>query len=122
MSPEVIAEQGHDMLSDWWALGIVLYELATGNPPFQNADLELMAQNIRFEDLPTQNFFSEEFEDLVMRLTHKLPDRRLGKGGAKDIQRHPFFRNIRWDQVIQKSMKPPIVPAKKAMCKLAKSN
>ena len=57
-----------------------------------------------------------------MRLTHKLPDRRLGKGGAKEIQNHPFFRNIRWDQVIQKSMKPPIVPAKKALGRLAKSN
>jgi len=34
MSPEVIGEQGHDMQSDWWSLGIVMYELATGNPPF----------------------------------------------------------------------------------------
>ncbi len=34
MSPEVIAASGHDAQSDWWSLGIVIYELATGSPPF----------------------------------------------------------------------------------------
>ena len=85
MSPEVIAEQGHDMMSDWWSLGIVLFELATGAPPFQNRDLDAMADNIRFGDLPTKDYFSEEFEELLQRLTHKLPQKRLGlaeKGGA----------------------------------------
>lgn len=48
MSPEVIAEAGHDMLSDWWSLGIVMHELASGTPPFQSQDLEVMAENIRF--------------------------------------------------------------------------
>jgi len=76
-----------------------------------------MAENIRFQDLPMQKFFTEEFEDLVMRLTHKLPEQRLGKGGCKEVMNHPFFRNINWDQVAQKGMKPPIVPSKKAMKK-----
>lgn len=73
MSPEVIGEQGHDMQSDWWALGIVMYELATGNPPFESPDMVTMADNIRFGDLPHKDYFSEEFEDLLQRLTHKLP-------------------------------------------------
>ena len=117
MSPEVIAEHGHDMQSDWWALGIVMYELATGSPPFQNADLDAMADNIRFGDLPHKDYFSESFEDLIQRLTHKLPNQRLGlqeKGGARQIKQHPFFRSVDWNAVIQKQRKPPIIPAKRA--------
>lgn len=51
-----------------------MYELATGCPPFQDADLDAMADNIRFGDLPTKDYFSDEFEDLLQRLTHKLPN------------------------------------------------
>ena len=90
------------MQSDWWALGIVMYELATGNPPFISKDLEAMADNIRFADLPTQSHFSDEFENLVMRLTCKLPAKRLGKNGSAEIRKHPFFRNVKWDKVLNK--------------------
>ncbi len=114
MSPEVIGEQGHDFQSDWWSLGIVLYELASGTPPFHSNDLEAMADNIRFGDMPTKNYFSEVFEDLIQRLTAKQPERRLGTGGAAQIKKHPFFKNVKWDAVFNKQMKPPIVPAKRA--------
>ena len=40
MAPEIIKENGHNMAADWWAFGIVLYELATGDPPFNHRDLE----------------------------------------------------------------------------------
>jgi len=82
MSPEVIAERGHDMLSDWWSLGIVMYELATGFPPFADRNLEIMAENIQFGDLPTQPHFSAEFESLLLGLTSKVAEQRLGCKGA----------------------------------------
>ena len=86
MSPEMISEKGHDTLSDWWALGILLFELATGNVPFDDPDLEVLADTICFDDLPYKRYFSEEFNSLLLGLTHKLPSRRLGsKGGAQQI-------------------------------------
>ena len=121
MSPEVIGEQGHDMQSDWWSLGIVIYELATGYPPFCDADLDAMADNIRFRDMPTKSYFSDELDDLLQRLTHKLPKQRLGnKSGASEIKNHPFFRNVDWDAVIQKRTKPPIIPANRVRSSLDK--
>jgi serine/threonine protein kinase len=39
MSPEILKESGHDMRSDWWSLGILIYELATGEPPFASKNI-----------------------------------------------------------------------------------
>jgi serine/threonine protein kinase len=51
MSPEILNEAGHELSSDWWSLGIVLYELATGTPPFTSSVIEQIAEDIRFEDI-----------------------------------------------------------------------
>ena len=79
-----------------------MYELATGNPPFQNTNLEAMADNIRFEDLLMKDYFTDEFEDLIQRLTCKLPERRLGLKGASEIKNHPFFKSVNWEAIYKK--------------------
>ena len=100
MSPEMISKNGHDVLSDWWALGIVMYQLATGSLPFNNKDLEHLADSICFDDFPLKGYFSKDFSNLLNGLTQKIPSRRLGsKKGATEIKVHPFFKSINWDLV-----------------------
>ena len=63
--------------------------------------------------MPYQDYFSETFEDLIKALTHKLPKLRLGnelRGGAAEVKRHPFFKNVNWDDYMNKRVKPPIIP------------
>ena len=118
MAPEILGEAGHNMLSDMWSLGILLYELASGLPPFNDADLDTMAEKIRFEDMPTHDYFTDEFESLLAGLTNKNPANRLGSKGIDQVKKHPFFKNVKWDQVLAKQLKPPIIPSKKALSKL----
>lgn len=112
MAPEILTEKGHNMAADWWAFGIVLYELATGDPPFNSKNLEQLADDICFQDLPLKNEFSRNFSDLLQRLLHKLPNSRLGgTKGAAEIKKHAFFKSVNWDDVLNKGMQPPIVPS-----------
>ena len=92
--------------------------MATGRPPFDNEDLEQLADSICFDDLPLKTWFSKDFADLVLRLTNKIPASRLGSNnGAADIKSHPFFKSINWNTVSEKAMKPPIVPDHQATSK-----
>ena len=101
MSPEIISSKGHDHMSDWYALGIVMFELATGFPPFDHDDLERLADIVCFEDLPLKSDFSKDFKDILLKLTHKLRTSRLGYSeGASAIKNHPFFKSIDWEKVL----------------------
>ena len=114
MSPEIIAERGHDTRSDWWSLGIVLYELVSGDPPFNSPDLAKLADMICYEDIDLPRGISKDLADLILRLTHKLPDRRLGAHGVEEVKAHPFFKSVNWADVAAKKMKPPVVPKQRS--------
>lgn len=116
MSPEILNESGHESAADWWAFGIVLYELATGRPPFSSHDIEQVADDIRYEEIRMEDYFSPELSSLIQGLTQKDPNARLGnptKGGVGQIKTHPFFKKVDWGEVYRKEMKPPIIPEKR---------
>jgi serine/threonine protein kinase len=101
MSPEIIGEQGHDQLSDWWSLGIVLYEMATGYPPFVMAgDIGRMSHSICYSEIHMPDYISSNLRDLIEGLTHKSMKCRLGNpahGGAAQIKRRKFFKKVNWE-------------------------
>jgi serine/threonine protein kinase len=75
---------GHDKTVDWWALGILIYEMLTGIPPFYNQDQALMFQNIKKADILWPNkkehgfSLSKEAQDLISRLLNRDRTKRLG--------------------------------------------
>ncbi|XP_039145344.1 phototropin-1A [Dioscorea cayenensis subsp. rotundata] len=108
IAPEIITGAGHTSAVDWWALGILLYEMLYGYTPFRGKTRQKTFANILHKDLkfPGSNSVSLHGKQLMYRLLHRDPRNRLGSSeGANEIKRHPFFRGINWALV--RCMAPP---------------
>ena len=70
LSPEMIAETGHNKNVDWWSLGVIMYELLIGVTPFFNKNKNLMFDKIRFSKVvfPDRKIFKIDFSDELMDL------------------------------------------------------
>mmetsp|Transcript_7773 Transcript_7773/g.8564 ORF Transcript_7773/g.8564 Transcript_7773/m.8564 type:complete len:610 (+) Transcript_7773:194-2023(+) len=113
IAPEIIEGKGHNKAVDWWSLGILIFEMLAGYPPFTEEQTMLKFEKIKqAETLVIPAYFSAEVTDLIRQLLKTDPSRRLGsgKGGAGDIKKHPFLRNVNWLQVGRRDRKGPITP------------
>nr|AML79460.1 putative LOV domain-containing protein [Curculigo sp. BC-2016] len=108
IAPEIITGAGHTSAVDWWALGILLYEMLYGYTPFRGKTRQKTFANILHKDLkfPGSISVSLPARQLMYRLLHRDPMNRLGSSeGANEIRQHPFFRGINWPLV--RCMSPP---------------
>jgi len=115
LAPEMVMHQGHDFSVDWWALGILVYEMLIGVTPFYNKERKLLLLKIRqskvvFPDKRKYKIdYSDEFVDLVLKLLNKDKAERLGSNGdSEEILAHPFFASLNLQDVLEGSMKPPL--------------
>nr|AML78035.1 putative LOV domain-containing protein [Cathaya argyrophylla] len=112
IAPEIITGTGHSSAVDWWALGILLYELLYGHTPFRGKNRQNTFAKILHKDLTFPSIIPASLaaRQLIHRLLHRDPANRLGsKRGADEIKQHPFFRGIHWALVRCRS--PPQLDA-----------
>ncbi|KAL5055996.1 hypothetical protein RYX36_036678, partial [Vicia faba] len=112
IAPEIITGSGHTCAVDWWALGILLYEMFYGYTPFRGKNRQRTFANILHKDLkfPKSKQVSLSAKQLIYHLLQRDPTSRLGsKGGANDIKHHSFFKGINWALV--RCTKPPELDA-----------
>uniref|UniRef100_A0A1D1YI91 non-specific serine/threonine protein kinase n=1 Tax=Anthurium amnicola TaxID=1678845 RepID=A0A1D1YI91_9ARAE len=108
IAPEIITGAGHTSAVDWWALGILLYEMLYGYTPFRGKTRQKTFANILHKDLkfPASISVSLSARQFMYRLLHRDPRNRLGsREGANDIRQHPFFHGINWALI--RCAKPP---------------
>ncbi|KAF1001479.1 hypothetical protein AG4045_026321 [Apium graveolens] len=98
LAPELVTGSGHGNGVDWWAFGILVYEMLYGTTPFKGVSKESTLRNIASARGALFNEQeNEEVKDLIEKLLTKDPRRRLGCArGATDIKRHPFFNGVNW--------------------------
>ncbi|XP_060218124.1 phototropin-2 [Lycium barbarum] len=112
IAPEIITGAGHSSAIDWWALGILLYEMLYGRTPFRGKNRQKTFSNILNKDLtfPSSIPASLAARQLIHSLLNRDPASRLGSnGGATEIKQHPFFREINWPLI--RCMTPPPLEA-----------
>jgi serum/glucocorticoid-regulated kinase 2 len=118
MAPEVLEKRNHGYAVDYYALGIIMYELAVGKRPYSSrARDEILAHllssppTLSPSDLPDPSLFSPDFLSLVNGLMKIDPTERLGSYGIDEIKNHKFFNGFEWKKVEEKSGRyPPFCP------------
>ncbi|BAF25436.1 serine/threonine-protein kinase UCN [Oryza sativa Japonica Group] len=113
VAPEVVRGEGHEFAVDWWALGVLVYEMAYGRTPFRGRSRKETFRNVLLRE-PEFSADSRrrwpELTDLIARLLDKEPTKRLGfAGGADEVRAHPFFAGVAWDLLGELS-RPPYIP------------
>ena len=112
IAPEVIRQKGYGQEIDWWSLGVIMFEMMIGYPPFfSESSTETCKKILDWKNTlnirPEANI-SKEAEDILRKLIND-PESRLGTNGADEIKSHPFFKGIDWNH-IKETLVPPFIP------------
>lgn len=112
LAPELLLGQGYTKTVDWWTLGVLLYEMLTGLPPFYDENTNEMYRKILSEPLhfPGPEIVPPAAKDLLTKLLNRKPEQRLGANGASEIKAHPFFHSIDWRKLLQRKYEPTFKP------------
>jgi serine/threonine protein kinase len=115
LAPEIVTGAGHDKAVDWWSLGILLYELTVGIPPFYSQNVNEMYNKIQHGVLRFPPFLSEPCKAMIVALLNRDPKKRLGsKADIDDLKQHAFFKDINFEKMMKKEIDPPYKPKIKA--------
>lgn len=114
-APEILTRQGHTEAADWWSLGVLIYEMLVGDPPFKaNEDMHgsttggwglMRATQAGRYFMPPH--VSSTASSLISSLLHVQPEKRLPGSKIKD---HPWFSTTDWEALSLKKLKAPIIP------------
>uniref|UniRef100_A0A674CR26 protein kinase C n=1 Tax=Salmo trutta TaxID=8032 RepID=A0A674CR26_SALTR len=112
LAPEVLTETSYTRAVDWWGLGVLIFEMLVGESPFPGDDEEEVFDSIVNDEVRYPRFLSTEAISVMRRLLRRSPERRLGAGerDAEEVKKHLFFRNMDWNGLLAKKVKPPFVP------------
>eukprot|EP00126_Sphaerothecum_destruens_P004667 Sdes_comp18310_c0_seq2m8023 len=112
LAPEIIQSKGHGKAVDWWALGVLCFEMLAGYPPFFDENPFGIYEKILAGKLQFPQHFDINAKDMVKKLLTGDRTKRLGnlKGGADDIKKHKWFKGVDFDVVFKREAVSPIVP------------
>ncbi|KAG7268951.1 hypothetical protein CRUP_008606 [Coryphaenoides rupestris] len=114
-TPDYIApELDYGPSVDWWALGVLMYEMMAGQPPFEADNEDDLFESILHDDVLYPVWLSKEAVSILKAFMTKSPSKRLGcmpaQGLEDGIKLHPFFKELDWTLLEQRKIRPPFKP------------
>lgn len=112
LAPEIIQSRGHGRAVDWWALGILIFEMLAGYPPFFDDNPFGIYEKILTGRIVFPPHFHSDARDIVKRFLTADLTSRLGnlRGGSSDVQSHKWFQGTNWKDVLDRKSPAPIIP------------
>ena len=113
LSPEVIMGKGHNRPADWWSLGILIYEMLFGIPPFYSSNVQNMYRKAVKESVVFKPGIkiSDNAKDIITKLLTKDQTKRLGsQADSLEVLSHPWFADLDWSKLLERKLKAPFVP------------
>ncbi|KAI7879840.1 kinase-like domain-containing protein [Mucor mucedo] len=112
LAPEVIQSKGYGKAVDWWSLGVLIFEMLAGYPPFYDDDHLKLYEKILQGKIRWPSYFDPNAKDLLKHLLTSDLSRRYGnlKNGANDIKNHPWFHGVDFERVANRQIRAPYVP------------
>lgn len=112
IAPEIILYQPYGKSVDWWAFGVLLFEMLAGQPPFDGEDEDELFTAITEHSVSYPKLMSKEAVSLCKGFLQKNIVKRLGcsEHGNREIREHPFFRRIDWGKIEAREVQPPFKP------------
>ncbi|CAK7563413.1 MAG: Serine/threonine kinase [Sporothrix epigloea] len=112
MAPEILLDKKYGRAVDWWAFGVLIYQMLLQQSPFRGEDEDEIYDAILGDEPLYPIHMPRDSVSILQKLLTRDPDQRLGSGptDAQEIMSQPFFRNINWDDIYHKRVQPPFLP------------
>ena len=115
MAPEAITNKRQEFSVDYFALGVIIYELMLGERPYQGKNRkEIKEQMMNLEikldkdDLP-EDWKDENIIDFINKLLERKKKKRLGYKTDLEVKNHPYFNNISFDLIENMKFESPFI-------------
>jgi serine/threonine protein kinase len=115
MAPEIMCRQNHSWAVDFYALGIIAYELMIGKRPYTGKDRKEIRDNVLKEQASIKKAmipegWSIEAADFINKLIQRKPANRIGLNGSEELKQHVWLKDFDWDALLEKRMEPAFIP------------
>lgn len=116
LSIQILLDKKYGRAVDWWAFGVLIYQMLLQQSPFRGEDEDEIYDAILADEPLYPIHMPRDSVSILQKLLTREPVHRLGSGptDAQEIMSHAFFRGVNWEDVYEKRVPPPFKPTVKS--------